>query len=144
MQPAQVHDAVEHAEFDKRPDSLRGHRAHNGRSYGLVPCHTEIGLSTDGEDKGQGAITTIEVLEGGIVQHDQHSGVNELANEDGDHSVVSLEGHSLESETLDQVDKDDFKGEVDTDNEEGNTHGDEANRGTVRKDLMAGLHLATI
>merc|ERR1712060_652715 len=86
----EIHNRVEHSKFNQRPNSLRGHGSHNGSSNGLIPSHGEIGLGTNAENKGEGAIATIKVLERCVVEHDQDGGVNELTDKDGDHSVVGL------------------------------------------------------
>merc|ERR1719272_2643436 len=88
--PREVQDEVEHAELNQGPDGLGGHRAHDGRAHNLVPDDVEIGLSSDEEDKRKGSGSVIEILEAGVVEDDQDGSVNELADKDGDHSIVGL------------------------------------------------------
>ena len=93
--PLEIHDAPEHAEFDKWPECLWHHSFHDGAAHHFVPRHGEIGLCSHEEDKRKRAITSIKVFEIRVVQHDKHGSIDELANKYGDHSVVSLQSHCL-------------------------------------------------
>lgn len=122
--PREVDDGVEHDELNEGPEGLTGHGSHDCRADSLVPGYTEISLDSYEEDQGEGTITTVEILEVSVVEYDKYGRVNELADENGDHGVVGLQSHSLESERFNQVDKDDLEDEVDTDDKEGNSHSD--------------------
>ena len=80
-------------------------------------------------------MAAVKVFEACVVEHDKDSGVNELTNEDSDHSVVGLNGDRLEMECLDEFHKEHLKGEVDSDNDEGDTHGDQSDRGSISEEF---------
>mmetsp|Transcript_20353 Transcript_20353/g.27522 ORF Transcript_20353/g.27522 Transcript_20353/m.27522 type:complete len:510 (-) Transcript_20353:838-2367(-) len=142
--PAEVKKGVEHSELYERPNGLRGHRAHDGGANSAVPGDGEVRLGTDGEDHGEGAVAAIEIFETRVVKNDQHGSVNELTNEDSDHSVVRLEGHRLEAQRFDELNEEHLQGEVDADDKEGDAHGDEANGGAIAGNFRASLYLGAI
>ena len=88
--PSEVEDRPEHAKLNEGPESLRSHSAHDCGSNSLVPGDRENGFSSDEEDEGKRTSAAVKVFEACIVENDKDSGVNELADKDGDHGVVGL------------------------------------------------------